>query len=272
MSHPLVTRDPWQTLRRFTSARIGMGRVGTSLPTRALLEFGMDHAHARSVISTPLETGPLTREFEKHGFHVLHAWSRSKDREEYLHRPDFGRRLDPACIEDLHPQSSAERRLTVVVADGLSSLAPTQHALPLLLILRPQLPEWDLDDIVLATQARVALGDEIGELRGAEAMVMLIGERPGLNAADGLGAYLTYRPCMGRTDAERNCISNIRPTGLSYEQAAHKLAYLLRKARHLGSTGIHLKDDSDDAVQAVAGHADALLINEDLGDLPMPHT
>ncbi|HEU5340903.1 ethanolamine ammonia-lyase subunit EutC [Edaphobacter sp.] len=272
MSNPLVTLDPWQTLRRYTPARIGMGRVGTSLPTKALLEFGMDHAHARSVISAPLEIGHLARELERSGFHTIHARSRSKDREEYLHRPDLGRRLDPACVEGLRPQSSAVRRLTVVVADGLSSLAPMQHALPLLLILRQQLPEWDLDDIVLATQARVALGDEIGELRGAEAVVVLIGERPGLNAADSLGAYLTYRPCIGRTDAERNCISNIRPTGLTFEQAAHKLAYLLRKARLLGSTGIHLKDDSDDAAQAIAGHAGTLLMKEDLGDMPMPHT
>jgi len=272
MSKSLITLDPWQTLRRFTPARIGLGRVGTSMPTRPLLEFGMDHAHARSVISTPLDTGPLIRELEQHGFRAVHVWSRSRNREEYLHRPDLGRRLDPACAARLRPQSSAARRLTVVVADGLASLAPAQHALPLLTALSPQLSDWDLDDIVLATLARVALGDEIGELRGAEAVLMLIGERPGLNASDSLGAYLTYRPCIGRTDAERNCVSNIRPAGLSYEHAAHRLIYLLRKARLLGGTGVHLKDDSDVATHVVADHTDTLVVKEDAGSLQMPHT
>lgn len=132
----------------------------------------------------------------------------------------------------------------MVIADGLSSLAPARHALPLLKILKPQLIEWNLDEIVIATQARVALGDEIGVIRRAEMVVILIGERPGLTSTDSLGAYLTFRPHIGRSDAERNCISNIRPTGLTYEQAAYKLIYLLREARILGATGVRLKDDS----------------------------
>jgi ethanolamine ammonia-lyase small subunit len=193
-----------------------------------------------------MKTDQLAREFEDAGFRTRILWSQAKDRAEYLRRPDLGRRLSAGCIEDVQMPAGSTRRLSFVVADGLSSLAPAQHALPLLKLLRPQLTEWDLDAIVIATQARVALGDEIGSLRGAEAVVVLIGERPGLNAADSLGAYLTYKPHVGRSDAERNCISNIRLAGLSYERAAYKLLYLLHGARVLGSTGVQLKDDSDD--------------------------
>lgn len=245
MSKSLATPDPWRTLSQFTQARVGLGRVGSSLPTDALLDFSMAHARARDVIYAPLQTDVLAQELEHSGFIVRSVWSRAKDRMEYLHRPDLGRRLSPSCIDDLRAQVNSSRRLSVVIADGLSSLAPAQHAVPLLRALTPQLTEWDLDDIVIATQARVAIGDEIGSLRDAEAVVMLIGERPGLNAADSLGAYLTYRPYVGRSDAERNCISNIRPAGLSYEQAAFKLVYLLHEARVLGGSGIQLKDDSN---------------------------
>lgn len=246
MTRSIATPDPWSTLQRFTGARIGLGRAGASLPTRALLDFGMDHAQARDVIYTPLDTDKLAQQLEQRGFCTRRAWSQAADRVEYLHRPDLGRRLDAACIVGLRETASASTRLSVVVADGLSSLAPAQHALPLLGELKARLGDWELDDIVIATQARVALGDEIGSLRRAEAVAVLIGERPGLNAADSLGVYLTYAPAAGRTDADRNCISNIRPAGLSYAQAAHKLAYLLHEARALGSTGVRLKDASDD--------------------------
>lgn len=245
MKKSLANPDPWRTLARFTPARIGLGRVGSSLPTDAMLDFSMAHAWTREAIYTALPTEELAREFERAGFLTRRAWSQAKDRVEYLHRPDLGRRLSLDCIDDLRPLSHSNRRLSVVIADGLSSLAPSQHALPLLKCMLPQLAEWEMDDVVIATQARVALGDEIGALRGAEAVVILIGERPGLDAADSLGAYLTYKPHIGRTDAERNCVSNIRFAGLSYERAAHKLIYLLRQARLLGSTGVHLKDDSD---------------------------
>jgi ethanolamine ammonia-lyase small subunit len=245
MTKSLTNPDPWRTLARFTPARIGLGRVGSSLPTEAMLDFSMAHAWTRDAIYTALQTEELARELESAGFLTCRAWSRAKDRVEYLHRPDLGRRLSADCIDNLHPHADSSKRLSVVIADGLSSLAPSQHALPLLKCMLPQLIEWEMDDVVIATQARVALGDEIGALRGAEAVVILIGERPGLNAADSLGAYLTYKPHIGRTDAERNCISNIRPAGLSYERAAHKLIYLLHEARVLGSTGVQLKDDSD---------------------------
>jgi ethanolamine ammonia-lyase small subunit len=205
----------------------------------------MAHAQARDAIYTTFQSDTLALELTNAGFSSLPAWSRAKDRPEYLHRPDLGRRLSTDCISRLQPLSHSTKRLTIVIADGLSSLAPTKHALPLLKILEPQLTDWDLDEIVLAHQARVALGDEIGLIRGAEAVVIMIGERPGLISTDSLGAYLTYKPYVGRSDAERNCVSNIRTAGLSYEQAAYKLIYLLREARLLGATGVHLKDDSD---------------------------
>lgn len=251
MMKPLATPDPWNSLSRFTGARIGLGRVGASLPTRALLDFGMDHALARDVIYTPLDAEKLARELEASGFRTRRAWSRARDRDAYLHRPDLGRRLDAACVDGLRDGGGGKHRLSIIVADGLSALAPAQHVLPLLRELRLRLGEWALDDVVIATQARVALGDEIGNLRDAEAGVVLIGERPGLNASDSLGAYLTYRPFVGRVDAERNCISNIRPAGLSYENAAYKLAYLLEEARALGGTGVRLKDGSDEAAGGV---------------------
>jgi ethanolamine ammonia-lyase small subunit len=214
------------------------------MPTEPMLNFSMAHARARDVIYAPLQVDVLAQELKSAGFRSHRVWSQARDRVEYLHRPDLGRRLANECIADLQPSSRSSRKLTVVIADGLSSLAPQEHALALLKVLSPQLVDWDLDEIIIATQARVALGDEIGAIRGAEAVVILIGERPGLTAVDSLGAYLTYKPYVGRSDAERNCISNIRTAGLSYEHAAYKLIYLLREARVLGATGVRLKDDS----------------------------
>ncbi|GGG72140.1 ethanolamine ammonia-lyase subunit EutC [Edaphobacter dinghuensis] len=244
MSKSFAPPDPWQTLSRFTEAHVGLGRVGSSLPTEVLLSFSMAHARAKDVIYAPFQADVLTLELTDAGFLSRKVWSQARNRTEYLHRPDLGRRLAAECIENLHPLSHSARRLTIVIADGLSSLAAKEHSLVLLKILQPQLVEWELDEIMLATQARVALGDEIGAIRGAEAVVILIGERPGLTAVDSLGAYLTYKPYVGRSDAERNCISNIRLSGLSYEEAAFRLVYLLREARALGNTGVRLKDDS----------------------------
>lgn len=243
--------DLWSVLSRFTTARIGLGRVGVSLPTWAALDFNVAHARARDVIYAPLNVDRLMHELQQRGLIARHVWSQAANRIEYLRRPDLGRRLSSDCVEALRPKAVTTRRLSLVIADGLSSRAPSQHAVPLLDALLPQLTEWILDDVVVATQARVALGDAIGELQGAEAVAILIGERPGLNAADSLGVYITYRPHIGCTDAERNCISNIRLAGLSYEQAAYKLTYLLRRARELGGTGIRLKDDSDERSERV---------------------
>jgi ethanolamine ammonia-lyase small subunit len=232
----------WVALRRYTDARIALGRVGASLPTREILNFDMAHARARDAVQIPLDTSALERLLQEVGFATLHVHSRAADRSEYLRRPDLGRQLAPECREVLRTHQPVDRRLTVVVADGLSAFAAVRHAVPLLIDLRDRLTGWSLDAVVIATQARVALADEVGELRKSEALAILIGERPGLSSPDSLGIYMTYAPRRGRTDAERNCISNIRPGGLPYGEAAFRLHYLLEEARLQGQSGIAVKD------------------------------
>jgi len=245
VAHSLVNPESWSTLSQWTSARIAMGRVGASLPTKPLLDFNMDHARARDAVHTMLNVEALSALLREHEFSTVHAYSQVRNRSEYLRRPDLGRLLHPECVASLKPHtSSSGKRMTTVVADGLSALAPTQHALPMLLRLRDALPDWELD-IIIATNARVALADDIGELRGAEIALILIGERPGLKSPDSLGAYLTYRPRRGRMDSERNCVSNIRTEGLTYDEATFRLAHLVRSAHSLGVSGTQLKDDSD---------------------------
>lgn len=246
--HSAAQPDPWKDLRRFTQARIALGSVGTSLPTSSVLEFSMAHARARDAVHLPLDVDQLASSFEAASFSILRVSSQATNRQEYLARPDLGRTLFPASRDSLlDPKPIPPHRLTLVVADGLSSLAPTRHALPLALQLRTQLPDWHLDSITIATQARVALGDEIGHLRSAEAVVILIGERPGLSSTDSLGAYITYAPHPGRTDAERNCISNIHHEGLSYPDAAYRIHQLLEASRLAGASGIAIKDRSTEA-------------------------
>ena len=242
--------DPWQALRRYTPARIALGRVGASLPTAEVLAFSMAHARARDAVHLPLDRAFVAASLIEQGFATLCVESQAADRSEYLRRPDLGRALLPACRELLHPASPVPaHRLTIVVGDGLSSLAPIRHALPLLVAFRSQLAgcstQWELDTVFLATQARVALADQIGALRGAEAVVMMLGERPGLSSPDSLGVYLTYAPRPGLTDADRNCISNVRHEGLSYAEAAYKLHYLLEQARLASRSGVLIKDASD---------------------------
>ena len=244
----LPIKDPWAAFARWTPARIGLGRVGCSTPTRATLDFSMDHARARDAIHTPFDVEQFVDRLEASGFRARHIWSQAHDRGEYLTRPDLGRALAPECRAQLEVESGgAANRLTVIVADGLSSLAPTLHALSLLQALRNQLLDWTFDTVFVATQARVALADEVGACRGSEASLILIGERPGLKSADSLGAYLTYRPRPGCTDADRNCISNIREDGLDSATACNQLLLLLEGARRLGKSGVHLKPGDEAA-------------------------
>lgn len=242
---PLVEANPWQKLRQFTQARIALGRAGNSLPTRELLEFGTAHAQARDAVHAPLDTQSLVEQLQAAQFNTLHVHSAATDRHQYLQRPDAGRRLDEQSRKLLANQADADHDVVFVIADGLSAIAPLQHAVPLLAAVRPLLTNWSIGPVIVAEQARVALGDEVGELLHAPLLVMLIGERPGLSSPDSLGIYLTHTPRIGRHDAERNCISNIRPAGLPYHAAAYKLLYLMTGARQLGLTGVALKDDSD---------------------------
>jgi ethanolamine ammonia-lyase small subunit len=241
-----VEINAWHGLRRFTDARIALGRTGDSQPTRAVLEFGLAHAQARDAVHVPMDAADIETQLTAAGFPALHAHSAAKERREYLVRPDYGRKLSPesrAALEAAKPPGPIDA--VFVVADGLSAFAPSRHAVPFLKTLRDRLAGWRLAPVVIALQSRVALGDEIGEIFGAEMVVMLIGERPGLSSPDSLGIYLTYRPRVGRSDAERNCISNVRPGGLDFDTAAFKLHYLMENARRLQLTGVGLKDDSD---------------------------
>lgn len=239
--------DPWSALRRFTDARIALGRAGVSLPTQALLAFNLSHAQARDAVHTPLDTATLRRELDNRALDSIEVASAAPNREQYLRRPDLGRMLDTQSVAHLeqHVASSESRPdLVFVIADGLSSNAAALHAIPLIDRTIARLQGWHVGSIVVATQARVAIGDPIGELMQAGMVAVLIGERPGLSSPASLGVYLTYRPTVGRSDAERNCISNVRPEGLGYDAAAFKLAHLLEGARDRKLTGVALKDES----------------------------
>lgn len=239
--------DPWSDLRRHTDARIALGRAGVSLPTAEWLRFALAHAQARDAVHLPFDDETLAGALGSHGFTALRLESAAVDRATYLRRPDLGRRLSARSAALLQALPKAVHDLAVVVGDGLSARAVHEQALPLLLELRPRL-EADavaLDAVALVRQCRVALGDEVGALLGARAVLVLIGERPGLSSPDSLGAYLTWAPRLGRSDAERNCVSNIRPAGQPPAEAARRIAWLLAGARRLGASGITLKDDSD---------------------------
>lgn len=252
------TPDPWQTLRRFTQARIALGRTGNSLPTDALLGFSLAHAQARDAVHQPLDVDALRRTLSAKGIASVPVSSQAANRTEYLRRPDLGRQLADSGEAMLRQAGASMPRppdLVFVIADGLSSLAVSRHAVPLLESALPLLADWSIGPVVIATQARVALGDPIAGALSARACVVLIGERPGLSSPDSLGIYLTYQPQAGFNDANRNCISNVRPEGLPYRGAAHKLAYLLNGARALGRSGVDLKDDCETLITADHGAA-----------------
>ena len=240
-----LEKNPWLALRQFTNARIALGRTGNSLPTAPLLAFNLSHAQARDAVHHPLDTAALHEQLHELNFATLDVQSAAPDREHYLRRPDLGRRLSDESREALQQLPAASPDIVFVIADGLSAFAAAKQSIPLLQAVCAKLTDWTIGPVVVARQARVALGDEIGELLGAKLVVMLIGERPGLSSPDSLGIYLTYAPKVGCSDAQRNCISNVRPEGLDYPHAAHKLHYLLTHARRLGLTGVSLKDDSD---------------------------
>jgi len=239
--------DPWHGLRQLTAARIGLGRAGDSLPTQALLDFGLAHAAARDAVHVPLDVAALMAALAARGLATIEVGSQARDRSEYLRRPDLGRQLDEASREQLAARPERAGDCVLVLADGLSARAVAEHGPALLEALLPRLAGWSLPPVVIARQARVALGDDIAEALGARQVVMLIGERPGLSSPDSLGAYLTQAPHRGCTDAERNCLSNIRPAGLPPVEAARRLAHLMGAARALGASGVQLKDDSGPA-------------------------
>lgn len=247
---PHLDADPWTDLRAYTAARLALGRAGASLPTAEVLRFGLAHAQARDAVHIALDAAALQAELAADGFDTLLAHSAAPDRAAYLARPDLGRRLADDSAARLRNHATTNGcDLLLVIADGLSSLAVARNARALVAEIRRGLPAgWTLGPVVIATQARVALADEIGQALDARLVAMLIGERPGLSSPDSLGAYLTWSPQPGRSDAQRNCISNIRPEGLGYAEAARRLWWLCQEARRLGLTGVALKDNSDSAL------------------------
>ena len=232
-------------LRGLTPARVGLGRTGVSQQTRDLLEFQSAHAQARDAVYARIDPAAMAGAINvASGGGALLLRSAAVDRATYLQRPDLGRRLDAASrmtLDEFAAKNHGVRDLTLVVADGLSALAVERHAAPLIQALLPRIEGWQIAPVCIVEQGRVGIGDEIGEIAGAKCCLVLIGERPGLSSPDSLGAYVTWTPRIGRTDAERNCVSNIRSEGLSYEQAAAQIAYYLTEARRLQLTGVALK-------------------------------
>jgi ethanolamine ammonia-lyase small subunit len=242
--------DPWQQLRRLTTARIALGRAGGSLPTSELLEFRLAHARARDAVHAPFDAAALAARLRSLETEVICLESAAKTQADFLRRPDLGRKLAESSRARLAAhradQGSSQPDLAIIVSDGLSSLAATEHVPPLLATLVPMLRQSHrtLAPLIVVTHGRVALQDEIGELLRARLSLMLLGERPGLGAADSLGAYFTYAPRLGLRDAARNCVSNIRAAGLSPSDAAQKLFYLITQSFRRGLSGVDLKDET----------------------------
>lgn len=239
--------NPWTHLRQHTPARIALGRAGVSIPTSAHLDFQMAHARARNAVHHKLDAHRIAEDLAKRWGKVIRIKSAAVDRPMYLQRPDLGRRLDGQSRQALNDVTGGPFDVAVVVADGLSAFAIDKNIIPFLDAFVPHIERenWTRPPLIVAEQARVALGDDVGELLGADVMVMLIGERPGLSSPDSLGIYLTYNPKVGLTDESRNCISNVRAQGLSYQEAAYKLHYLIKEARARKLSGVNLKDEAE---------------------------
>jgi ethanolamine ammonia-lyase small subunit len=251
---PVLSTTPTPArLNTATTARVSLGITGPSIPTREQLRFQLDHAVARDAVHAQMETADLLQELRALQMEtlVLRSAATSKpqqrNRRLYLLRPDLGRRLHPDSqnvLQEYATHAAVTPEIVFVISDGLSALAVERHAVPLLsatlCLLRPELRR--IGPVCIVQQGRVAIGDEIGDLLKAKLIVLLIGERPGLSAADSLGVYLTWAPRPGRTDAERNCISNIRHEGLGYAEAAQRLVFYINEATRLENTGIALKE------------------------------
>lgn len=239
--------DSWVTLRRFTQARIAQGRAGHAVPTGALLDFQLAHAEARDAVHVPWDIDAFAEQVRGSGAEALILTTPAAGRSEYLRRPDLGRTLSEESRCLLKGVAGGETDVALIVTNGLSSTAVNRHGLPLLqaIVNGYRARQLRIAPVSLVANGRVALLDDIGSAVAARVAVIIVGERPGLSAADSLGIYLTFAPQPGNSDAERNCISNIRPPeGLSYEAAAAKLMYLTDEALRRGVSGIALKDEA----------------------------
>ena len=256
--------DPWHTLRAFTQARIGQGSAGSAQRTKSLIDFQVAHAEARDAVWKEWDCEHFRAQVEDQLGLALRVDSQAEVRPIYLQRPDLGRSLNHQSLDVLKASKAQGFDMALIVSNGLSTTAVETHALPFLKILKESLTGCGLSTspIVLVPNGRVALSDEIGLALESRVSLILIGERPGLSSADSLGAYLTIAPAAGNTDAERNCLSNIRePDGLDYRTAADKICYLTLKGLRQGMGGVSLKDDSPDD-PALLGQSLRLLAGE----------
>ncbi|OSQ36023.1 ethanolamine ammonia-lyase [Thalassospira mesophila] len=241
--------DPWSRLRVHTSARIGLGRVGDGLPTSQLLEFQMAHARARDSVHMPFDAAMVAGNLAPLNLPVITVQSRAANRAEFLQRPDYGRKLNAQSETGLfdaanNAGANTSPDVVFILADGLSARAVHENGADMVRQTIALLgDDWSIGPVILAHQGRVALGDEIASRVKAKISVVLIGERPGLSSADSLGAYLTFAPKPGCSNAQRNCISNIRPAGFPVCDAAHKLVYLMTECRKNSLSGVKLKDN-----------------------------
>jgi ethanolamine ammonia-lyase small subunit len=239
-----VSHEDLNPLKEFTAARIALGRTGTSIPTKQSLEFNLAHAHARDAVYSMLERDAMADNLKQFNLPVLFLHSKAENRAQYLQRPDLGRKLKKSSVTQLKEHASVYD-VSVSVADGLSATAVNENTIGLLQLLIPLLTAAKLKiaPICLVEQGRVAIADKIAHHLNAKLSLILIGERPGLSAADSVGAYLTYEPKPGLTDESRNCISNIRPGGLTCKPAAEKIFYLIQEAFRTKLSGVGLKDN-----------------------------
>lgn len=250
----ITTGNSWDALRRFTQARIALGRAGTSLPTRAHLEFQLAHARARDAVHHALDAESMASALLSRGLRSFVVHSSAPDRASYLQRPDLGRLLSERSTELMATLAGERADVSLVIADGLSAFAIEQNALPLVDVLIPRLQAIGLTlaPVAIVRQGRVAIGDPIARSLGARLVVVLIGERPGLSSPDSMGIYMTWSPVAGTTDAQRNCISNIRRDGLAHDAAGFRLVYLITEAFRRACSGVALKDETGTLNQQVA--------------------
>ena len=243
-------QDVWENLKKFTDARIAIGRAGCSIPTHELLKFQLAHAEAQDAVHQALDIEHLVASFNTLGLDSLTVHSQAENKQEYLKRPDLGRLLNPASqhgLEVFKASNPQNYDVCIVIGDGLSARAIEENAVPFIQHLIPQLQaeHWSIAPIVIATGSRVALGDPVAECLQATMLVMLIGERPGLSSPDSMGIYYTWKAASGTLDAKRNCISNVRPAGLSIPVAVQRLMSLMRGSKKLGYSGVDLKDEHE---------------------------
>lgn len=265
-----ITNNPWQSLSSFTDARIALGRAGTSLPTHALLDFQLSHAQAIDAVKAELDSEGIHKDLNalRYGglaLNIIEVGSQAGHRQQYLQRPDLGRRLSESDTYTLQQHRQEQGYdLAVVIADGLSASAVNQHAVAFVSALLRELSEadckWTIAPVCLAKQSRVALGDDIAHALQASMVLMIIGERPGLSSPDSVGLYFTWQPLPGCDDAKRNCISNVRPKGLDIKSAAKRCHYLMQEAYTKRLSGVALKDRSDDALLTASTQSDIFLL------------